>query len=263
MKKIKVGLALGSGAARGLAHIGVLKVFEEENIPIDMIAGSSIGALIGALYCSNCRTDMLIKLAKHLEKKFWLDFCISRKGLIIGNKVEEMIRLLTKNRNFEELDRKLFVVATDLYKGEKVIIKEGNIAKAVRASIAVPGIFLPVDVNGALLIDGGVLERIPVGVLKEEGCDIVIGVDVAAGITGDMPSNIFEIIIESIDLMSREITKYKVMEADLILKPDVKNINPALFNKVDECIEAGIKVAKENVEKIKELINSKYNGFSE
>jgi len=167
VKKPRIGLALGAGAARGLAHIGVLQVIKEENIPVDLVAGSSIGSVFGALFACGHDFQRLERLAYELRQKQFIDLSVPRMGLLRGNKVEEMLRLLTQNKNFDQLDIPLYVVAVDLVSGEKVIINEGNVAKALRASIAIPGIFQPVGTDGRVLVDGAVMDRVPINVVRE------------------------------------------------------------------------------------------------
>ncbi len=150
----KIGLALGAGAARGIAHLGVLKTLAKYKLQVDYIAGTSIGALVGALYACGLDVDFLIQFANELRAKSWVDLVLPRTGLISGKKVETMLQILTRNRCFDELKIPFAAVATDIERGEPVIIKEGNVAAAVRASISIPVIFKPVSMNGRLLVDG-------------------------------------------------------------------------------------------------------------
>ena len=143
--KIKIGLALGGGSARGFAHIGVLKVLEEAGITIDCLSGTSMGALIGAIYASGANMRMMEKLSRALTRRNWLDFSFPRMGFISGKKIERIIYLLTRRSTFAELKIPLAIVAVDLYSGKKIIIKEGIVASAVRASISIPGYFVPVN----------------------------------------------------------------------------------------------------------------------
>lgn len=251
----KVGLALGSGSARGFAHIGVLKVLKENNIPIDYVSGTSIGAVIGALYCSNADLDMVSKLLGCLKTKHLIDLSVSRRGMILGNKIEELLRLFIKADNFEELSVPLSVVATDLSLGERVVFTQGDIINAVRASISIPGIFTPVNYNGQLLVDGGLIDRVPASIVKEMGADIVIGVDVGFRLGDDYrPKNIFDIIIQSIGIMETQIVKRKIEKCDILISPEVRELSPYSLEQAHECIEGGINATNECIDKIKELI---------
>ena len=195
-KTPKVGFVLGAGAAKGFAHLGVLKVLEAENIPFDLIVGCSMGSVFGALYGAGVDLHLLEKMLEHLPQKQLFDLAVPKMGLIRGHRLEALLRLLTKDKDFSQLDIPLFVVAVDIEKGEKVVINEGSVAEAVRASIAIPGIFAPKRWRDRLLVDGAVLERVPVGVARKCGADIVIAVDVKFGGEGRRElkiTNIFEV----------------------------------------------------------------------
>ncbi|GAG46380.1 unnamed protein product, partial [marine sediment metagenome] len=175
-KKPKIGLAIGSGAAYGLSTIGVLKVLEENEIPVDMISGSSIGAVIGALYASGMKS---FKLEDELLTMRWrelLDFVIPEKGLVAGNKVENYLRDLIKYKTFEELKIPLYIIAVDVNKGRQIVFNKGDVASAVRASMSIPGVFTPVEMEGMTLVDGGVINPVPTDVLKKR-CDVIIAID--------------------------------------------------------------------------------------
>lgn len=256
MKRKKVGLALGSGAARGYAHLGVLQVLEEEGIQIDFISGSSIGALIGALYCSGIPVKGIIELAEEVEPWQWIDLSVPRKGLIAGRKIEEMIKKYTHAKTFDQLDIPLSIVATDLYSGKRCVLNKGYVYKAVRASIAIPGIFKPVEIDGRILVDGGVVDPVPVDLVKWMGADVIIGVNVSSFFTRDRIKSIYDIIVQSIDVMQNEILRLRGIEADIIIEPDLRRINPVTFNQADECIREGRKAALEVIDDIKKAINN-------
>lgn len=178
-KKRRLGLALGSGAARGMAHIGVLKVLEEEGIEIDFISGTSIGALIGALYCAGVPIQQIEEVACDVD---WqqlarmIDPIIPTSGLIDGKKVSRFIAELLPVETFEELRIPLAVVATDVETGEEIIIRRGALIEALRAAVAFPGIFAPVRFGETFLVDGGLCNPVPVDVARDMGADKVIGV---------------------------------------------------------------------------------------
>jgi predicted acylesterase/phospholipase RssA len=178
--KLKIGLALGKGTARGFAHIGVLKILEENGIKPDMIAGTSAGAIAGALYASGMSPDVIKRTLLKTEWKEMFDFVTPVKGMVKGDKLEEYLRLLTQNKNFEDLSIPLFITATNVTKRKKIVFSKGNVAKAVRASMAIPGIFTPLSLDKDDYIDGGITNPIPVDVLKENGADIIIAVDLSS-----------------------------------------------------------------------------------
>nr|MBO2496791.1 esterase [Bacillota bacterium] len=254
LSRPKVGLALGSGAARGLAHIGVLKVLEREGIPVDMIAGSSMGSLIGVVYANGADLDMMEQLAIHLKRNQWLDFTLPRRGLITGDRIRELVRLLTHGKNLEDLRIPTSVIATDLTNGERVVFTTGPIDLAVRASVSIPGIFEPVEWEGRTLVDGGVIDRVPVSVVREMGADVVIAVDVIPPAGGLKIRNIFDVIAQSLEVMERQITHPQLLTADVALHPDLSDISPTAFTRVDVCIRRGEEAALAKLDEIRRAI---------
>lgn len=251
----KVGLVLGSGGLRGLAHVGVIRVLEQEKIPIDYIAGCSIGSMIGALYCSGYTPEMIIKLAKHLKVRYWLDFIMPKMGMVSGTKALETIRFLTKRKTFAELSIPLAIVATELNQGKEVIFTTGDLAKAVRASISIPGIFVPYTYDEMLLVDGAVLNPTPINVAKQMGADVVIAVDLAHAGTVAAITNIFDVLIQSIDIMERELFKYRHQNCcDILIQPDVAHISPSSFDEIDESVSLGEAAAARAIPEIKDAI---------
>lgn len=252
----KIGLALGSGGARGFAHLGVIKALREEDIPIHMIAGSSMGALIGTFYGANDDISKLYKIATGFRRKYYLDFTVPKMGFISGNRVKELIRIFTKGKKLEELRLPVHVVATDLLTGEKVVFKDGPIHDAVRASISIPGIFVPERVGGRLLIDGGVVDRVPVSVSREMGADIVIAVDVAHFRANPDITSIFDVIIQSIDIMQDELVRTREIETDIMIRPKVEKYSAQAFTNTEEIIRIGENEARNHIEKIKNVIKN-------
>jgi len=193
----KIGLALGSGSARGWAHIGVIKALAETGIKIDYVAGTSIGAVVGAFYASG-RIAALEDAALQIDWRkivFFLDAVYPKSGLIEGKKVAEFIRTSVKEKNIEDLSLPFCAVSTDLASGNEVIIRNGDIIEAVRASISVPGIFTPVTKDNTILVDGALINPVPVSVVRQMGADLVIAVDLnhyivgKKGISGDLSAN--------------------------------------------------------------------------
>ncbi|WP_062048531.1 patatin-like phospholipase family protein [Bacillus sp. JCM 19034] len=250
----KIGLALGSGGSRGLAHIGVLKVLEEENIPIDVMSGSSMGALIGCLYAVGHSPEQIHRFATMFRRKYFVDFIIPRMGLIAGKKVKNLIRLLAKGKKLEELTPKMVVVATDITNGERVLFEKGDIASIVRASIAIPGIFVPEVIEGRTLVDGGVIDRVPVLALKEKGADITIAVDVSYLKQTAKMKSIYDIMVQSMDIMTRELVRAQEMESTFMIRPIARQVNPLAFTEIDNLIKSGEEAAREQIEEIKKTI---------
>lgn len=252
----KIGLALGSGGARGWAHIGVLKVLRESGIPVHMIAGSSMGSLIGAVYANNLELDMIEGLATRLKSKYWIDLTVPRKGFIAGDKVRELIRLLSHGKKLEELPIPMAVVATDLVKGERVVFTSGPVDLAVRASISIPGIFEPVEWEGKILVDGGVIDRIPIAAVREMGADLVIAVDVVPRFQEVQIRSIFDVIAQTLGVMERQMLSQQMIETDVLIHPELSEIGPTAFHQVEECIRLGEEAARAHVERIRERMRN-------
>lgn len=247
----KIGLALGSGGARGFAHLGVIMALKEAGIPIHLIAGSSMGALVASFYAAGIDLDRLYKISTAFKRKYFLDFTVPKMGLISGKKVKEFIRLFTHGKNIEELSIPIGIVATDLLTGEKVVFKNGPVAEAVRASISIPGVFVPEKLNGRIFVDGGVSDRVPVSVAKEMGADIVIAVDVSRVKRNAEISSIYDVIMQSIDIMQAEIVNSREIAATIMIRPPVENFSSRAFTNIDEIIKMGEEETKKHLHQIK------------
>ncbi|MBY0144595.1 patatin-like phospholipase family protein [Neobacillus niacini] len=254
MKRPIIGLALGSGGARGFAHLGVIKVLKEAGIPIDLIAGSSMGALVGSFYGAGIEIDRLYKLSTAFKRKYFLDFTVPKMGFIAGKRVKDFIKVFTHSKNIEDLSIPLGIVATDLLTGEKVVFKKGPVAEAVRASISIPGIFVPEKINGRILVDGGVSDRVPVSVAKEMGADIVIAVDVSRVKRNAEITSIYDVIMQSIDIMQTEILINREIASDIMIRPPVEVYSSRAFTNIDEIIILGEEEAIKQIDLIKNVI---------
>lgn len=262
MKRPTIGLALGSGASRGLAHIGVIRALQEAEIPIDMIAGTSAGALIGALYCSGIDLRVMEKIAEEIPRKDLLDLSVPRTGFIKGTRIESLIKLLTRGGKIEDLPIPFRAVATDLAKGEEVVFDRGYIYKAVRASISIPGVFTPVYMDNKVLVDGGIINRVPVDVARKMGADIVIGVDVGFSCNKGNTESIFDVLFKSIDIMQKELLKNRIIDADVLIKPYLPYIDPSRFDQVYECTAEGYSITMNAIKKIKRLVCEKADALN-
>lgn len=257
----KVGLALGAGSTKGYAHIGVLQVLEENRIPIDMISGCSIGSIIAGIYAAGTDLHLLEKLALELDIKSMLDVGkLTAGGLIRGDKIEELIGLLTHQKQIPDTKIPLFVIAADAGSGELVIFRNGPVKRAVRASMSIPAIFTPVEIDGRYYVDGGVIERVPCGLLREEGADVVISVDV--GYTGGeidvAHMNAYEMINRSIDIMQWHMTKAMTYDSDILLMPQVLYVRGHFDTKsAKSVIDEGRRVAEEALPSILALLKEK------
>ncbi len=260
MQKPKIALVLGGGAARGFAHVGVIRVLEQEKIPIDMIVGTSAGSLIGAIYANDANSFELEWTAFTLEKDNIFDYAIfsavTGMGPIKGDKLEEFVRTKVSAVNIENLKIPFAAVATDLNRGTRVVIDHGPVARAVRASSAVPGLFNPVEHQGRLLVDGGVIDNIPISVARERGADIVIAVDISENVANFNITDLIDVVIQSANIMFNENVKYKKKEADVLISPNVGNVGMLDFTQKKRCMQAGIEAAQKSLPEIRSEIET-------
>ena len=275
---IKVGLALSSGMAPGLAHIGVLKVFEREKIPIDIIAGTSGGALFGSAIARGVDPASLEKIAIDVTRKFlWMysDFTIPYSGFVRGKTLQKIVNKVLRGAEFSDLSIPFKILAADLQSGEPVILDQGKISEAIRASISVPGIFTPVRIGDRLLVDGAAISPVPVTVLQQCGADIVIAVNVNVSpdrvvrtVEKTKPNfvtrlkqqlatpNFFDVIMQSRAISAHRMAELDSARADVVVKPDTSAFKWRDYNKSKEIIQTGIEAAEKAVPRIKDLISS-------
>lgn len=237
----KVGLVLGSGGLRGLAHVGVLSVLEENNIKIDMVAGCSIGSLIGALICAGHDSTTIMKIAGAMGRKSWIEFVADKLGFVTSEKIHEIIAILTQKRAIEELDVPFAAVATDLKLGKERVFISGSTADAVCASVSVPGLFVPYVYEGHQMVDGALVNPTPVNVAKKMGADIIIAVDLAYVSSIEEVNNVFDVILRSLDIMEKGLHHYNGLEdsCDILIRPELEDCKVTDFQKIEECYEAG------------------------
>jgi NTE family protein len=256
VREPKIGLALGSGGARGFAHIGVIKVLEEAKIPIHCISGSSMGALVGAFYGAGYTPKQMATMALHFQRKYYLDFTVPKMGFITGDKVKQLIKILTKSKNIEDLNPNVSIVATDLLKGEKVVFKNGDLSTAIRASISIPGIFVPHEVDGRLLVDGAVVDRVPVSEVKKMNADIVIAVDVSYFEVEPQINSIFDVIMQSMDIMEREMIRFHEIESDIMIKPMTNHYSSTAYKNIDKIIQCGEVAARDKLAELQLVVKN-------
>jgi NTE family protein len=266
-KKKKIGLALSSGAARGIAHIGVLQVLQEEGIPIDIVAGTSAGAVMGAVYASRQDIERMIAQARDAGWKKMaplIDPSFPRTGFIKGRKITRLLAdFLGGDIDFSELRIPFACVATDINTGEEIVIDSGPVLEAIRASISVPGIFTVVRREGRHLVDGGLTTPVPVNVVRRMGADFVIAVNVNPDVSARMSKsrrehdraekepNIFQVMLQSFYITSHSLAQGSLNNADVVIEPDLADIGAADFRKVSELIEQGKIAAHKAMPEIK------------
>lgn len=252
--KATVGIALGAGAARGLAHIGVLKVLEREGIKIDFIAGTSAGAIIGGIYAATGNLRLMERLAMHMKWNYLVDITVPRMGFVAGEKAARFLDILTHGKEFKDLLIPFAAVACDIERGEEVVISSGKVAPAIRASMSIPGIVAPARIGGRLLVDGAVLNRVPSDVVRNRGVDIVVAVSIGGRMPYDRVNNIFEVIARSVELMELEILESRIVDADVVIEPDVMSIGPTRLDLAAELILRGERATENALPKIRRLL---------
>ncbi|MGE5559404.1 MAG: patatin-like phospholipase family protein [Bacillota bacterium] len=260
----KVAMALGGGSVRGLAHIGVLQVLEKAGIHVDMIAGTSMGAVIGAIYAAGTDLNYLARLVARLSWDKLLDLReigFAKLGLIDGSRFERIIELLLRKKNFNELKIPLRIVATNLVTGGEVVFEKGDLIPALRASISIPGLFIPVAYNETdLLVDGGIVAGVPVKAAREMGADLTIAVYVGYDIQQHEMKSILDVLIQVVDIMMARIDSVNLSMADLIIAPEVGQVGVSRFDKTEFCIEQGRKAAVKALPQINEFLEKSASG---
>ena len=259
MDRKKTGLALSGGAARGFAHLGVMKALVDNGVPIDYIAGTSAGSFAGAAFASGASVDEIIAMSRQISWFKMTGFSYSAKGLLTNAPIGDFIRKNFPVARFEDLKIPFAAVACDLETGEEIVMKgKGDLATAVRASCAIPGVFTPVEHEGRRLIDGGVITNVPTKAVRKLGADVTIAVDViACGATyWGSPSTLLGIFFQSAMMMLRAASKSHHYRADVVIVPQIAHLRPDEISKMDEFVKAGEEAALEKMDEIKKLLES-------
>jgi len=256
----QIALVLGGGAARGFAHVGVIRALEQEKIPVDLIVGTSVGSLIGAIYAHDRNSFELEWTAFSLEKDQIFDYgllnALTGMGLAKGEKLEAFVKSKVPVANIEELQIPYAAVATDLNRGTKIVLDKGSVAKAVRASSAIPGVFQPVEHQGKLLVDGGVIDNVPVSVAREKGADIVIAVDIGQQVNNFNISNVIDVMLQAITIMGAENAGVRKREADILIAPQIGDVGMLDFTQKKRCMQAGIEATHKMIPEIRSRIDA-------
>jgi NTE family protein len=250
-----IALALGGGFARGFAHLGVLQILEEEQIPIAAIAGTSVGAMLGAAYASGAPLERIIEVCRHIRLKDFSRWRLSRMGLASNDRMEYIVRRGFLAQTFEELKIPMAVVTTDLESGDPCVITHGDLVDPIRASCAYPGLFEPVMWNGRCLADGGLVAPVPTQAAAQMGASCVIGVNVGFNNWNHGgPKNIFQVVTRSINAAQKHAGRTWECFADLMIEPDVRNFEWDTFSRCDEMVAAGAAAARRALPRIRELL---------
>jgi len=239
-KRPTLGLALGGGFARGLAHIGVLKVLEEENIKIDFMAGTSVGSVVGAAYCSGISAKELEEISGLVRFSDFARWTLSRYGFCSNDRMDRFLSKIVRCKNFEELKIPLAIAATDFENGAPVVFREGCILDPVRASCAYPGMFLPVKLNGRMLVDGMLGYAVPTTPLRQMGADRVIGVYLSAHwVNMKGPRHLFDVIGQCFSIAQAAMSESWKRDADIVIEPNVDGFAYDDFARAPDLIKAG------------------------
>lgn len=250
----KVALVLGGGAARGFAHIGVIKMLEAQGVKPDLVVGTSAGSVVGALYAAGYDGFELQRLALDLDEKSVSDWILPNRGFLRGESLQNYINNAVKNRPLEQLDRPLGVVATDLKSGEQVVFRRGNTGMAVRASSSVPGVFQPVTIGGREFVDGGLTSPVPVRAARDMGADIVIAVDISKDPAIATLSGTLDVLLQTFTIMGRSLAAQELLGADVVIAPDTHEMRTASFDARHVSILEGEKAALAAIPKLRHKI---------
>lgn len=241
--KIRIGIALGGGAAKGFAHIGVIKMLEANGFKPEVVSGTSAGSLVGALYASGMDAFQMQEHAVALDEARIRDVTLFNGGLIRGQKLQDYVNEMVGKRAFDKMKKPFAVVSTQLETGERTIFVRGNVGQAVRASCSIPGVFEPVKIGNFYYIDGGVVSPVPVDAARQLGADFVIAVDISTRITGKTPESLLGVVNQSITIMGQKLGAQELSRADVVIRPKVNDIGPVDFEQRARAIVEGEKAA--------------------
>ncbi len=254
----KIALALGGGAARGFAHVGVIKTLEAHGIVPDMVAGTSAGSVVGALYAGGYGGYDLQKAALQLEQGSVGDFALPDRGFVKGELLQNYINKALRNRPLESLNKPFAAVATDLQSGEAMAFRRGNSGMAVRASSSVPGVFQPVKIGGREYVDGGLVSPVPVRAARAMGADIVIAVDISSKPKHGKTKDTLDILLQTFSIMGQGLVRYEMAEADVVIQPVIGAIGSTEFEQKHLAIIEGEKAALAALPLIREKLGNWY-----
>ncbi len=239
-----IGLALGGGAARGFAHIGVIQVLEEAGIRPDLVIGTSAGSLVAALYASGKSGKELAALAQTMDEGAITDWSFPGRGLIRGEALARYVREHTGGRRIEQMKLPLGIVATDLDSGQGIVFRVGDTGVAVRASSAVPAVFQPVRIGAREYVDGGLVAPVPVRYARQMGAQLVIAVDISEPPDGAATGDALRMLLQTFSIMGRSINRFELAEADIVLRPKLAGVSGADFGARARSVQAGREAAQ-------------------
>ncbi len=242
-KPPRIGLALGGGAARGFAHIGVIQVLEEQGIRPDLVVGTSAGSLVAAMYASGKSGVEMASLAQSMDESALTDWSFPGRGLIRGEGLARYVRSQTGGLSIEQMRLPLGIVATDLADGQPILFQRGDVGVAVRASSAVPAVFQPVKIGGREYVDGGLVSPVPVRFARQMGAELVIAVDISSPPDGNATGDALHMLLQTFAIMGRSINRFELKEADVVLRPSLVGVSSADFTARMKAVQAGREAA--------------------
>ncbi len=253
-RPVRVALALGGGAARGFAHIGVIKALEAQGIVPDIIVGTSAGSVVGALYAGGFSGFELQRLALQMDESAIADWQLPWRGVIRGEALQNYVNKTLENRPIERLPRKFAVTATDLQSGELVVFERGNTGMAVRASSSVPAVFQPVSINGREYVDGGLVSPVPARAARRLGADVVIAVDISSRPAAQATAGTLDVLLQTFAIMGQSIAAYELQDADIVIRPALGATKGTDFAARNLSILEGEAAAAMHMKRIQEVI---------
>ncbi len=260
-RRLKIGLALGGGAARGFAHIGVIKVLEAQGIVPDLVVGTSAGSLVGALYAAGNNAQALQKMAIDMDEAAISDWSVpffsQSTGVLKGEGLQNYVNRAVHGQPIEKLRLPFGAVATDLRTGQPILFRRGNTGAAVRASSAVPGVFQPVRIGNIDYVDGGLVSPVPVSFARKMGADFVIAVNITAQPDAQQPSNTFEVLLQTFSIMGQSLNQYELKQADIVIRPELATMKGNDFQNRSVAMVAGEKAAMAVLPELKKKLQSK------
>ncbi|MFC5577183.1 patatin-like phospholipase family protein [Lysobacter niabensis] len=243
VKPIRIGIALGGGAAKGFAHIGVIKMLEANGIQPDVVSGTSAGSVVGALYASGMDAFQMQKQAFGLDEAQIRDVSLFSGGVVKGQKLQDYVNQLVGGRPIERMKKPFAAVSTQLETGERTVFVRGNTGQAVRASSSIPGVFEPVVIGPKHYVDGGVVSPVPVDAARQLGADFVIAVDISTKASGKNPGSLLGTVNQSITIMGQKLGQQELARANIIIRPNVNEIGAADFEQRNTAILEGERAA--------------------
>jgi NTE family protein len=260
-RKVKIGLALGGGAARGFAHIGVIKALEAHGIVPDIVVGTSAGSVVGALYAAGNNAVTLQKMAYDMDEAAISDWALplfgSKSGVLKGEALQSYVNKAVKGRPIEKLKLPFGAVASDLKTGQPILFTRGNTGMAVRASSAVPGVFQPVTIGSRTYVDGGLVAPVPVRFAKEMGADFVIAVNISTQTEAQAAVSSLEVIMQTFSIMGQRINQYELRDADIVIQPPLGNMASNDFGSRARAMQAGEKATLAQIAAIKQKLKAR------